>query len=160
MCDVGCLFFFFFKQKTAYELRISDWSSDVCSSDLVASEEVKIALVVQAALVAGHQPVAAELGGGSLGIAPVLEEHHRVGTAHRDGAGRASRALVAVVVDDGDSVARHRPSPGARLHRHDLGAVGDPEVALGLAVTLVHGDAEGPARPLEHPPTEGSTSTA
>src|SRR3546814_7527696 len=28
--------FFFFKQKTAYELRISDWSSDVCSSDLGA----------------------------------------------------------------------------------------------------------------------------
>src|SRR3546814_6079010 len=28
------LFLFFFKQKTAYELRISDWSSDVCSSDL------------------------------------------------------------------------------------------------------------------------------
>src|SRR3546814_4159588 len=30
------LFIFFFKQKTAYELRISDWSSDVCSSDLAA----------------------------------------------------------------------------------------------------------------------------
>src|SRR3546814_1411786 len=29
-----CLFFFF-KQKTAYEMRISDWSSDVCSSDLI-----------------------------------------------------------------------------------------------------------------------------
>src|SRR3546814_4033065 len=29
---------FFFKQKTAYELRISDWSSDVCSSDLVLDE--------------------------------------------------------------------------------------------------------------------------
>src|SRR3546814_8350646 len=28
------IIFFFFKQKTAYELRISDWSSDVCSSDL------------------------------------------------------------------------------------------------------------------------------
>src|SRR3546814_1306423 len=28
------LFFFFFKQKTAYDMRISDWSSDVCSSDL------------------------------------------------------------------------------------------------------------------------------
>src|SRR3546814_17809421 len=28
--------FFFFKQKTAYEMRISDWSSDVCSSDLAA----------------------------------------------------------------------------------------------------------------------------
>src|SRR3546814_8825842 len=33
---LNCLviFFFFFKQKTAYEMRISDWSSDVCSSDL------------------------------------------------------------------------------------------------------------------------------
>src|SRR3546814_20541976 len=29
------VFFFFFKQKTAYEMRISDWSSDVCSSDLI-----------------------------------------------------------------------------------------------------------------------------
>src|SRR3546814_1321441 len=28
------IFVFFFKQKTAYEMRISDWSSDVCSSDL------------------------------------------------------------------------------------------------------------------------------
>src|SRR3546814_7931926 len=31
---VWCVCFFCFKQKTAYELRISDWSSDVCSSDL------------------------------------------------------------------------------------------------------------------------------
>src|SRR3546814_7847299 len=31
------MLFFFFKQKTAYEMRISDWSSDVCSSDLVRS---------------------------------------------------------------------------------------------------------------------------
>src|SRR3546814_15736186 len=31
------IFFCFFKQKTAYELRISDWSSDVCSSDLARS---------------------------------------------------------------------------------------------------------------------------
>src|SRR3546814_9780893 len=31
---IVCSFFFFFKQKTAYEMRISDWSSDVCSSDL------------------------------------------------------------------------------------------------------------------------------
>src|SRR3546814_6681182 len=32
------IIFFFFKQKTAYEMRISDWSSDVCSSDLQALE--------------------------------------------------------------------------------------------------------------------------
>src|SRR3546814_7097626 len=31
---VFCVLFFFFKQKTAYEMRISDWSSDGCSSDL------------------------------------------------------------------------------------------------------------------------------
>src|SRR3546814_1149271 len=34
MCCVYVWSFFFFKQKTAYEMRISDWSSDVCSSDL------------------------------------------------------------------------------------------------------------------------------
>src|SRR3546814_4586431 len=32
--EFGVFSFFFFKQKTAYEMRISDWSSDVCSSDL------------------------------------------------------------------------------------------------------------------------------
>src|SRR3546814_7064962 len=32
--------FFFFKQKTAYEMRISDWSSDVCSSDLMIEVDV------------------------------------------------------------------------------------------------------------------------
>src|SRR3546814_13855364 len=35
MIGVVDYFFFFFKQKTAYEMRISDWSSDVCSSDLL-----------------------------------------------------------------------------------------------------------------------------
>src|SRR3546814_2001083 len=45
---------FFFKQKTAYEMRISDWSSDVCSSDLQAEDHrVEIAtLVSQAVFVA------------------------------------------------------------------------------------------------------------
>src|SRR3546814_7790941 len=32
--------FFFFKQKTAYELRIRDWSSDVCSSDLIDQSQI------------------------------------------------------------------------------------------------------------------------
>src|SRR3546814_7069587 len=35
--------FFFFKQKTAYEMRISDWSSDVCSSDLQRLEAARLA---------------------------------------------------------------------------------------------------------------------
>src|SRR3546814_1002484 len=44
------LFVFFFKQKTAYEMRISDWSSDVCSSDLfVVMPAEALALVFDAA---------------------------------------------------------------------------------------------------------------
>src|SRR3546814_4059749 len=34
---------FFFKQKTAYEMRISDWSSDVCSSDLIGNDDMACA---------------------------------------------------------------------------------------------------------------------
>src|SRR3546814_2367400 len=41
MCFVS-VDFFFFKQKTAYEMRISDWSSDVCSSDLISSVEARV----------------------------------------------------------------------------------------------------------------------
>src|SRR3546814_5855021 len=37
-CLLKYYIFFFFKQKTAYEMRISDWSSDVCSSDLQDAE--------------------------------------------------------------------------------------------------------------------------
>src|SRR3546814_7594318 len=37
---VSLCFVFFFKQKTAYEMRISDWSSDVCSSDLAQAPTV------------------------------------------------------------------------------------------------------------------------
>src|SRR3546814_9895817 len=35
---MSVIFFFFFKQKTADEMRISDWSSDVCSSDLICEK--------------------------------------------------------------------------------------------------------------------------
>src|SRR3546814_996652 len=39
---LNVFFFFFFKQKTAYEMRISDWSSDVCSSDLLNRAEAAV----------------------------------------------------------------------------------------------------------------------
>src|SRR3546814_13053228 len=39
------MFFFFFKQKTAYEMRISDWSSDVCSSDLPPSGTSALSMI-------------------------------------------------------------------------------------------------------------------
>src|SRR3546814_19874823 len=48
-CILGlllCLWLFFFKQKTAYEMRMSDGSSDVCSSDLLIAIAVSLALLV------------------------------------------------------------------------------------------------------------------
>src|SRR3546814_2760960 len=63
LCNVGLLFFFF-KQKTAYEMRISDWSSDVCSSDLfvyrgalVREDEVRETVVTRQP----HDPVGLDL---------------------------------------------------------------------------------------------------
>src|SRR3546814_8097031 len=44
--------FFFFKQKTAYEMRISDWSSDVCSSDLHFRRQPARVLIVAGAVTA------------------------------------------------------------------------------------------------------------
>ena len=40
--SVNCMYFFFFKQKTAYEIKECDWSSDVCSSDLETHLNKKI----------------------------------------------------------------------------------------------------------------------
>src|SRR3546814_8497739 len=52
--------FFFFKQKTAYEVRISDWSSDVCSSDLMSQTALRIGIVLVGARITAEQLV--ELG--------------------------------------------------------------------------------------------------
>src|SRR3546814_15160338 len=54
--------FFFFKQKTAYEMRISDWSSDVCSSDLSAALfDASLSSSVEASLVITSRRIAATL---------------------------------------------------------------------------------------------------
>src|SRR3546814_3022958 len=46
-CSCADLSIFFFKQKTSYEMRISDWSSDVCSSDLAALSAVCRAVALE-----------------------------------------------------------------------------------------------------------------
>src|SRR3546814_9781665 len=48
------MFICFFKQKTAYEMRISDWSSDVCSSDLLAARQRILVDDVQRAVLLRH----------------------------------------------------------------------------------------------------------
>src|SRR3546814_7684001 len=63
--------FFFFKQKTAYEMRISDWSSDVCSSDLGWQIMGIIGDALQAA------------GGGRPTYAPAMMERQQLETEGR-----------------------------------------------------------------------------
>src|SRR3546814_2295715 len=84
--------FFFFKQKTAYEMRISDWSSDVCSSDLqrplargieeALSREFFPAVLQQLqqrALTGQLQRLDDDLVLGAAGIAGERSEERRVG---------------------------------------------------------------------------------
>src|SRR3546814_4570355 len=85
-------FFFFFKQKTSYEMRISDWSSDVCSSDLGAGATVR-----DATKRGGHSrrlPAAAPCHGGwhaSFVLSPCTRSGKREGAqaGHRNRAGQA-----------------------------------------------------------------------
>src|SRR3546814_8763764 len=56
MCIGSCyICFFFFKQKTAYEMRISDWSSDVCSSDLKIVRQLVVLEVVHHGTILQHR---------------------------------------------------------------------------------------------------------
>src|SRR3546814_9512704 len=48
---------FFFKQKTAYEMRISDWSSDVCSSDLLQQQRIGAGEFERLAVDVGQRPL-------------------------------------------------------------------------------------------------------
>src|SRR3546814_5718914 len=86
MCVVfGCgvfslvwLFFFFFKQKTAYEMRISDWSSDVCSSDLsIATHKVCALLPLKWLASAGRYRLFTEET--PIGVWILRSEERRVG---------------------------------------------------------------------------------
>src|SRR3546814_6649081 len=78
----GFYLFFFFKQKTAYEMRINDWSSDVCSSDLL---DVAIDHHGRADEAHGaHADRVAEflqlqLQGGDLGIRVAVADHAQAG---------------------------------------------------------------------------------
>src|SRR3546814_8551659 len=67
-----CLYFFlfFFKQKTAYEMRISDWSSDVCSSDLLTDLN-------------GQHGLLKELGIGQAGLLDLISGTARLKMAVR-----------------------------------------------------------------------------
>src|SRR3546814_10400730 len=75
---------FVFKQKTAYEMRISDWISDVCSSDLAGRQEAQADAADRARLAVGKRvQLAAGLGAEALA-------HDRQGLRRRQQIGRES----------------------------------------------------------------------
>src|SRR3546814_3726020 len=67
---------FFFKQKTAYEMRISDWSSDVCSSDLEIALPTCDAWKVFQALLLGSE---LQYQGPALAVGDPMSAHWRSG---------------------------------------------------------------------------------
>src|SRR3546814_19059418 len=73
-----CFVVFFFKQKTAYEVRISDWSSDVCSSDLSVADDgtvkvEKVVCAVDCGVAVNPDQVKAQMEGGiGYGLGAVL----------------------------------------------------------------------------------------
>src|SRR3546814_3760168 len=89
-----CFCFFFFKQKTAYEMRISDWSSDVCSSDLADPP-------AQGQLVDGADILAVD---GDAAAGDVVEAVEQPRQGRLAGAGCA---------DHGDLLARRDPEADA-----------------------------------------------
>src|SRR3546814_6629465 len=89
VCGLCFCYFFFFEQKTAYEMRISDWSSDVCSSDL---PRVRPEIGDRLGLLLEHQhPVAVlERGARAIGLVIIIEGLGRGGERAAK-IGRASR---------------------------------------------------------------------
>jgi hypothetical protein len=108
---------------------------------VVAAEEMDIASLVHDALVARRHPVADELSRRRLLVAPVFEEHHRIGPRHRD-LPFLARPAAAVRADDRDVMARHRQADRARAANADDAAGTQHEIAFGLAVEFVDRDAE------------------
>src|SRR3546814_2165544 len=75
---------FFFKQKTAYEMRISDWSSDVCSSDLAdrmqlfIGDESGYRVLDECSVVTAPYYVAGKVAGTLGVIGPTRMAYHRI----------------------------------------------------------------------------------
>src|SRR3546814_18026236 len=65
--------FFFFKQKTAYEMRISDWSSDVCSSDLPAADVIDVPFALKPDRMAVYSPI--DKCRNAIGLAIAMETY-------------------------------------------------------------------------------------
>src|SRR3546814_2517651 len=105
--------FFFFNQKTAYEMLIIDWSSDVCSSDLEVGEDLRLAQ---------------GLGGAVGGVAaPCLDRRHVAPERDRDVFARGAQTL--------EPLDRQKP-----VHLLQRRSQTGSEVEIARALAGLHGD--------------------
>src|SRR3546814_6493184 len=72
-----CVVVFFFKQKTAYEMRISDWSSDVCSSDLLKPVPSKLAIARPQGMIVSKPVRAVRMPCGASCCGTLSRPYHR-----------------------------------------------------------------------------------
>src|SRR3546814_18450697 len=85
---VCCIYVFFFKQKTAYEMRISDWSSDVCSSDLlVKCKAVSQFVITGLCQTNGGNHEFQRLSAGPFGVCCGVASSFPIGCSEGDGQG-------------------------------------------------------------------------
>src|SRR3546814_865274 len=144
--------FFFFKQKTAYEMRISDWSSDVCSSDLLL-----LALTLASTTAAGKALAAAGVkaeglnaainalrGGRTADTAGAEDRYDALKKFARD-LTEAARAGKLDPVIGRDEEIRRTIQILARRTKNNPVLIGDPGVgktaiAEGLALRIANGD--------------------
>src|SRR3546814_3183898 len=112
--------FFFFKQKTAYEMRISDWSSDVCSSDLVRKAD-------------------GDLGPFAIFLIPAARNAQYAGHCHVAGSVEFNPAMAGGRMEDnaiGIDLTRLRQAPGCGKPLAHLPATKRSKLAAMLGVLL------------------------
>src|SRR3546814_6820031 len=107
-----CCVFFFFKQKTAYEMRISDWSSDVCSSDLIDRHHLHDSAVF---LHHGIETRRAEIGPGRDRCEVIVDMRRHVSSV-----GLSFMVVIAVRAAAGTVSGRRNPSCRSEEHTSEL----------------------------------------
>src|SRR3546814_4193294 len=117
--------FFFFKQNTAYGMHISDWSSDVCSSDLVGRRalEERPRRIFDRALIRNSRAIVEDLRAGTIGEGAIIFQRE-IG-AERQFAG----VLIAIEI-------------GKEATQHEAGASRTGDAIGGALVEIAHPDAD------------------
>src|SRR3546814_649683 len=128
---------FFFKQKTAYELRISDWSSDVCSSDLEQSRHHARSRNVRAQVSRSPAPSGSPLPRPGLGGGAAAPRAGALLLVEQGGELLHHGAAELLGVDDGDGAAIVAGHVMADADRHQLDRRAVLDVADHVAQVLL-----------------------